>query len=75
MTLLVRSEKPDDRDLDGLGARVAELETLLGERDAEAAGVKSDLEAFRISYRQQVGGLQTRKTKDPWSRKPRCWKP
>ena len=40
-----------------LRSRVAELEAILGERAAEVARLQSDLEAFRIAYRQQVGLL------------------
>jgi hypothetical protein len=53
---LVRSESRQD-DVDGLRVRVAELETALEARDADLAGVKTDLAAFRIRYRQQVGLL------------------
>ena len=53
---LVRSEGRQD-DVDGLRARAAELEAALSERIAEVAGVKTELEAFRIRYRQQVGLL------------------
>jgi hypothetical protein len=45
------------RDLESLRARQAELETLLGERSAEAARTRSELDAFRIRYRQEVGLL------------------
>lgn len=55
VTTLVRPEKPDDSELEGLRSRVGALETLLGERSAEVLQVKSDLDAFRIRYRQQVG--------------------
>lgn len=57
MTRLVRSEQQGDADLDALGARRAELEALLDARRAELARVTSDLDAFRVSYRQQVGTL------------------
>ena len=39
---------------------MAELETTLGERRAEAARVKSELDAFGISYRKRVGVLHER---------------
>jgi hypothetical protein len=54
---LVRSAQPDDDDIDALVARLKELETSLDERTAEIALVKSDLESFRIRYRQDVGVL------------------
>lgn len=57
MTSLVRTERPNDHDLDGLHARVTELEGLLVERRAEVDRSKADADAFRIKYRQQVGRL------------------
>ena len=57
VTTLVPSEERDDHDLDGLHSRAARLETLLGQRTAELDGVRSELEAFRIRYRQEVGLL------------------
>jgi archaellum component FlaC len=57
VTILVRGETRDDDDLDGLLARLSGLEATLGERDAEVARVKSELDAFRITYRQRVGTL------------------
>ena len=57
MTTLVRAEHRDDDSLDGLGARVAQLETLHVERAAEVDLVKAGLEAFRLRYRQEVGQL------------------
>ena len=56
MTTLVPPEKRDD-DLEGLRARAAELDAVLGERSSEVARVKSDLDVFRIRYRQEVGTL------------------
>src|SRR4051794_27826647 len=57
VSTLVRSERPHDHDVDGLRARVAELEAILDERDAEFDRTKADLDAFRITYRQAVGLL------------------
>ena len=57
MTTLVFPDKRNDDDLEALRSRVAELEAVLGERGAEVARVQSDLEAFRITYRQHVGTL------------------
>jgi len=54
---LVRSPQPRDEDIDGLSSRLAELTAALGERVGELAQAKSDLEAFRIRYRQEVGRL------------------
>jgi hypothetical protein len=56
VTILVPDKRSDD-ELDVLRSRVAELEAILGERGAEVARLQSDLEAFRIAYRQQVGML------------------
>ncbi|MEP7310652.1 MAG: hypothetical protein ABJA98_34550 [Acidobacteriota bacterium] len=56
MSTLVGPEKRDD-DPEALRSRLAEREAILGARDAEVARVKSDLDAFRIKYRQQVGLL------------------
>lgn len=57
MTGLVPSERHRDHDLESLRARLAELEVRLGERSAEAARTKSELDAFRIKYRHEVGLL------------------
>jgi hypothetical protein len=43
--------------LEGLRARMAELEAALAERGAEVARVKSGLDAFEIDYRKRVGLL------------------
>jgi hypothetical protein len=56
MSTLVGPAKRDD-DLEALRLRLADREAMLGERDAEVARVKSDLDAFRIKYRQEVGLL------------------
>ena len=56
MSPLVRSGQAHD-DLDALRSRITELETLLRERVAGIARIKSDLAAFKIHYRQQVGWL------------------
>lgn len=57
MTGLVRSVSAEEHGLDGLRARVKELESVLGERDAELARLTADLHAFKIRYRQEVGLL------------------
>ncbi len=56
MTTLVRPEG-HGHSLEGLRARAGELETLLAERSAEVTRTRSDLDAFRIRYRQHVGLL------------------
>ena len=56
VTSLVRAERPNDHDLDGLHARVTELEGLLVDAEPRSP-VKADADAFRIKYRQQVGRL------------------
>jgi hypothetical protein len=57
VTILVRAHQRHDDDREGLRARVAELEAVLGERRAEGARVKSALDAFEIDYRKRVGIL------------------
>jgi uncharacterized coiled-coil protein SlyX len=54
---IVRGGPPPDTELDGLRARVAELEGTLTERDAELTRLQTELAAFRIHYRQHVGRL------------------
>jgi hypothetical protein len=54
---LVRADRRDDDSLEGLGARVAELESLLAERTADIDAARSGLEAFKLRYRQEVGLL------------------
>ena len=57
MTTLVRADRPNDRDLDRLRSRVAELEALHGERHAAVARTQAELAAFKARYRQEVGLL------------------
>ncbi len=57
MSTLVRADRRDDDSLEGLGARVAELESMLAERTAEVDAATSGLEAFRLRYRREVGLL------------------
>jgi hypothetical protein len=57
VTKLVRSSQPYEDDIAGLRARLSGLEAVLNERAAEIAREKSDLAAFRIRYRQDVGVL------------------
>ena len=57
VTILVRPDKSHDDDLEELRSRASEREAMLGERAAEVARVRSELDAFRIEYRQRVGLL------------------
>jgi hypothetical protein len=57
VSTLVRSGPPHEDDGDSLRPRVAELESTFNERAAEIARVKTDLAAFRIRYRRDVGLL------------------
>jgi hypothetical protein len=57
VTTLVRSGPHHDDEIEGLRARLAELQGVLGERAAEIVRTKSDLATFRIRYRQEVGLL------------------
>jgi len=57
VTTLVRSERPQDHDVDGLRVRVSELETILEQRHADVDRTRAGLDAFRIQYRQAVGLL------------------
>lgn len=56
MSELVRPAQPAN-DLDALRARVAELETVLGQRAVEADRISRELDTFAAHYRQQVGTL------------------
>jgi uncharacterized membrane-anchored protein YjiN (DUF445 family) len=56
VSTLARSEQPHD-NVETLRSRLADLEALLTRREAEIARTKADLAAFRIRYRQEVGGL------------------
>ena len=53
---LVRSARDHD-NLDDLRSTLAELDAALSQRAAEIARTQSDLAAFRIRYRQEVGLL------------------
>lgn len=57
MTVLVRSEKPDDLDIEGLRHAVVGLEAMLESRSTDFGRLQSTLETFRIRYREQVGQL------------------
>jgi hypothetical protein len=57
VTPLVRSGPPHGDSLESLHARMAELHDALSARASEIGRAKSDLEAFRIRYRREVGLL------------------
>lgn len=57
MGTLVHQEHQADREVEALRLRLAELESALIQRLAEADTVKAGLESFRIRYRQEVGLL------------------
>jgi hypothetical protein len=48
---------PRPEKIEDLHARLTELESMLGERSADAAKAQADLAAFRIRYRAEVGLL------------------
>jgi hypothetical protein len=55
--MLVPTGRRDGDTEPTLQARVAELEAVLGERAAELGRIETDLEAFRLRYRHEVGRL------------------
>jgi hypothetical protein len=57
VTTLTRSGQPHEPEIDALRSRVSELEAMLGERDAEIGRIRTDLAAFKVRYRQEVGLL------------------
>jgi hypothetical protein len=57
VTTLVPTDRPQEHDLEGLRARLSELETILIERSADATKAQAELAAFRIRYRGEVGLL------------------
>ena len=57
VTSLVRSGRPNEESIEALRAQVAERQAVLAERAAGIAHVQSDLETFRLRYRQEVGLL------------------
>jgi hypothetical protein len=56
VTTLVRPDTRDD-DLEALRSRLAELDATLAERSAEVVRVRSELNAFKATYRHKVGSL------------------
>ena len=57
MTLLVPSARPSDHDLEGLRARLSELDAEYAEQSATASRAQADLAAFKARYRHEVGQL------------------
>ena len=57
VSTLVPSGRHQESDLEQLRVRMTELDGLLGKCTAEIAATRADLEAFRVTYRQQVGLL------------------
>ncbi len=60
MTALVPARQPDDQDTRDLRSRARELEDALHARSAEVTRLDSELSAFTIRYRQDVGLLHER---------------
>jgi hypothetical protein len=54
---LVRTESGDDQSIDALRARVADLDVRLAARSTEVTRVETELAAFKIRYRHDVGRL------------------
>jgi hypothetical protein len=57
VTTLVKSGQPLEEDIEFLRARMAELDTALKTRVDDITRAKTDLAAFRILYRKEVGLL------------------
>ena len=57
VSTLVPSGRHQEHNVDALRQQAADLERLLAERSDEIRRTKADLDAFRITYRQQVGLL------------------
>lgn len=57
VSTLVPSGRHQEHNIDALRQQAADLERLLAQRSDEVRRIKADLDAFRISYRQQVGLL------------------
>jgi hypothetical protein len=57
VSTLVPSGRHQEHDVDALRQQAGDLERLLGERSDEVRRIKAHLDAFRITYRQQVGLL------------------
>lgn len=57
VSVLVPSDRQPDQDLETLRARLDELEAGLDVRRSEVSQTRSDYDAFRIRYRQEVGLL------------------
>jgi chromosome segregation ATPase len=57
MTNLVPLDNQENEELDGLRARIAELEAVLDRRADEVAELKAELHLFKLEYRREVGVL------------------
>jgi hypothetical protein len=57
VTDLVRTKSGGDQGIDALRARAAELDVKLAERSADVTRVETELAAFKIRYRHEVGLL------------------
>jgi hypothetical protein len=57
VTVLVPSARPNDHDLEGLRARLSELDAAYAEQSATASRAQADLAAFKSRYRHEVGQL------------------
>ena len=57
MTRLVPSERPNDHDVEELRSRLSALEAAYAERSGSVSQAQTDLAAFKIRYRQEVGLL------------------
>lgn len=57
MASIVRSDQSGHHDIESLRARALELDRLVAARAGEVAQAQTDLAAFRIRYRQEVGTL------------------
>ena len=57
VTTLVRADAPDDRELDELRSTLTSLEAALSKRSSEVERFKTELAAFKVKYRQDVGLL------------------
>jgi hypothetical protein len=57
VTTLVVPEHREEDDLEGLRARADQLEATLADRAAALEGLRADLQAFSLRYRQEVGLL------------------
>jgi hypothetical protein len=57
VSTLVPSQTPNDRDLNELRSKLSELEAAITARGTELERFKTELAAFKVTYRQEVGLL------------------